>query len=570
MSTGGGMGDTHGDSQRQTELVALRSAADVRAYLAAHKLAELHWSPPELRSAQHLLSEECRIAEDRLGGAHRLGIPVVLPEDIEPDEDAVALMRPEQARTLRAVPLLTHAGQVAVAMENPADVTTLHTLEFLSRFHVVPILAAPHAIRDFIAQHYDRVEDAAIARSLGLDPNAATHEATEHEVERLSREVPVVRIVSDFIAEAVRRRASDIHIRPSPYGADLLFRIDDELVPVRRFLRALVPAIVSRVKVLATMNLAEHRRPQDGRCSFGLDDGRSVDLRMSVLPAVFGESVVIRILDTVESLRALDQIGLTPRDAELIDDLMNRSHGMFLTTGPTGCGKSTTLYAMLLEMRKQRINILTVEDPVEFHIEDIQQMQVNRAAGFTFAGALRNFLRHDPDVIMVGEIRDRETADVAVESALTGHLVLSTLHTNTAATTVTRMLELGVESYLLRASLLAVMAQRLVRLNCTHCLDVEEVAPHIREQMGVGPDEEFKAGRGCRHCDGLGVHRREAVYELLEITQAIRQLIVPGAEADSIHQAALKQGMVPITEAAVAMARSGRISLTEAYRVRAD
>ena len=564
------MADTHATFEPVDGFLTLRSVDDVRAYLAANQRAEMHWNPPELQCARQLLTEEARIADDRLLSARHLGIPVVLPADINPDEDAVALMRPEQARTLRAVPLLTQGGLVAVAMENPTDVGTLHTLEFLSRFRVVPVLAAPHAIRDFIAQHYDRVEDAAIARSLGLDPNASTHEASEHEVERLSREVPVVRIVNGFIAEAVRRRASDIHIRPSPYGADLLFRIDDELVPVRRFLRALVPAIVSRVKVLASMNLAEHRRPQDGRASFSLADGRAVDLRMSVLPAVFGESVVIRILDTVESLRALDQIGLGDADAALIDDLMNRSHGMFLTTGPTGCGKSTTLYAMLLEMRKQRVNILTIEDPVEFHIEDIQQMQVNRAAGFTFAGALRNFLRHDPDVIMVGEIRDRETADIAVESALTGHLVLSTLHTNTAATSITRMLELGVESYLLRASLLAVMAQRLVRLNCRHCLDEEAVDPRVREQLGVAADETFKAGRGCRHCDGLGVFKRAAVYELLEVTPEIRQLIVPGAEADRIHQQALQQGMIPITEAAVAMARRGEISLTEAYRVRAD
>ena len=552
------------------ELPVLRTNAQVHAYLEAHRRGELHWQGDAAGTDLEALADEARVHVSALHGAKVLGIPLVLPDGVEPDASAVALMRPEQARELRAVPLCTHDGMVAVAMENPTDAAALGTLEFLSRFHVVPLMAGAHAIRDFIARHYDRVEDAAIARALGIDPNASASDASEREVERLAREVPVVRIVHGMIGDAVRRRASDIHIRPSSYGADVLYRIDDELVPVRRVLRALVPAIVSRVKVIASMNLAEHRRPQDGRTTFVLDDGRKVDLRVSVLPAVFGESVVIRLLDTEESLRGLDQIGLSPRDAVLINDLMNRSHGMFLTTGPTGCGKSTTLYAMLLEMRKQRINILTVEDPVEFYIEDIQQMQVNRPAGFTFASAMRNFLRHDPDVIMVGEIRDRETASIAVESALTGHLVLSTLHTNTAATTVARLLELGVEAYLLRSSLLAVMAQRLVRLTCTHCADVEAVDPHVRDVLGVGPDEVFRSGRGCGHCDGLGVRKRMAIYELLEVTPAIRRLIVPGAEADAIHAAALAQGMVPITRAAVALARAGTISLAEAYRVRAD
>jgi type IV pilus assembly protein PilB len=508
--------------------------------------------------------------ESQFLAARSLGLPLVRLGSIEPTAEAKALIRPEIARRLRAVPLRVHQGVVAIAMEDPGNADALATLDFLCPQRVLAMMATPRQIRDAIAEHYDRVEDRDVAQQLGLDPGSLGREANPQEMERLSREKPVVRIVAGLIADAVARRASDIHLRPGENATDVLYRIDDEMVPVRRLLRSLHPAVTSRVKVLGSMNLAEHRKPQDGRTTFVLDDGREVDLRISVLPAVYGESVVIRLLDTNESLWSLEQLGLSAGDRQRIDDVMGRSHGMFLTTGPTGCGKSTTLYAMLLELRKQRINILTIEDPVEFYIDEIQQMQVNRAAGFTFASAMRNFLRHDPDVIMVGEIRDEETAAIAVESALTGHLLLSTLHTNTAATTVTRLLDLGVEAYLLRASLLAVMSQRLVRMTCAHCREVEPVDPHIRAALGVAPDEVFHRGRGCSHCDGLGVHKRRAVYELLLVSPRIQSLIVPGAEADTIHRVAIEEGMVPITQAAVALAREGIISLAEAWRVRAD
>ena len=501
--------------------------------------------------------------------AQRLDVPLVRLPQVSADPATACLLRPEQARRLRVVPLRAAHGLLAVALADPSDSDALAAVEFLSGNRVLPLMATARGIREAIARSYDQVEDRETVRLLGLDPGASV-DTSESEALRLSREQPVVRIVHGLIADAVARRASDIHLRPGERGTDVLFRIDDELVPVRSLLRALHAAVVSRIKVLGGMNLAEHRRPQDGRTSFTLDDGTRVDLRVSVLPAVFGESVVVRLLDTRESLWNLEQLGLDDTDRRRIDDVMSRSHGMFLATGPTGCGKSTTLYAMLMELRRQRINILTVEDPVEFHIAEIQQMQVNRAAGFTFASAMRNFLRHDPDVIMVGEIRDRETADIAVESALTGHLLLSTLHTNTAATTITRLLDLGVEAYLLRASLLAVISQRLVRLTCPHCREVETVDPHVRAALGVGADEVFHRGHGCSQCEGLGVYKRQAVYEFLVMSPRLRELVVPGAEADTIHRVAVEEGMRPITQAAVALARSGAISLAEAWRVRAD
>jgi len=550
----------------EQRLLVLRSMAAIRAYLESYPIAPPETPESVWMSLPEWLADGDDCDEERFRLAVHLGYPAARLGRFD-DRGASDAITPELARRLRAIPLQIAKGLVAVALEDCENPEALQQLNFLMRDRVLPMIATARTIRDCIGRFYDHDQDLAVAQQLGLDPATET---PQREIERLAREKPVVRIVTDLIAEAVARRASDIHIRPGEHGADVLYRIDDELVPVRRFMRALLPAVVSRVKVLADMNLAEHRKPQDGRTSFVLDDGRKIDLRVSVMPAVFGESVVVRLLDTMESLWSVDQLGLSQTDRVRLDDVMARSHGMFLTTGPTGCGKSTTLYAMLLELRKQRINILTIEDPVEFYVEDIQQMQVNRAADFTFATAMRNFLRHDPDVIMVGEMRDRETAAIGVESALTGHLVLSTLHTNTAAATITRLLDLGVEAYLLRASLLAVMAQRLARLTCVHCREIEQVSPHIREILGVAPGEVFHVGKGCSHCEGLGVRKRRAVYELMVITPAIQKLIVPGAEADTIHRTAIAEGMTPVTQAAVQLARSGAISLSEAWRLRAD
>ena len=501
--------------------------------------------------------------------ARATGLPLARLATIEVDSEVLDLVPANQARRLRAVPLARRPKAVLIAVDDLGDANALAALDFLSKVPVSLVIATRRDIRDAIARLYDNAEDAEIVRQLGLGGKGKL-EDSPREYERLAKERPTVKLIHGILEQALYRRASDIHLRPNAKRLDLLYRIDDELVPVRSFLAALAPALVSRIKVLGSMNLAEHRQAQDGRTRLRTDDGKTIDLRISVMPTIHGESVVLRLLDTGQSLKTLGQIGLGKLDHKRMTDILNRNHGMFLATGPTGCGKSTTLYAMLLELRKQNINILTIEDPVEYQIEDIQQMQVNRPAGFTFARALRNFLRHDPDAIMVGEIRDSETANIAVESSLTGHLVLSTLHTNSAATAVTRLLDLGVEPFLLRTSLAAVMAQRLVRLNCTRCSTVEEVDPQIRASLGVAEDEGFFKGTGCSHCNELGVYGRAAVYELLFVTEPMRRLIVSSAEADKIHQLAVDEGMVPLTQRALELAREGRISLTEAYRVRAD
>jgi type IV pilus assembly protein PilB len=553
-------------------VAVLRSIADLRLYLdvvASRKptgaLAHTHVDVAAARAAG--VDEATQAL---YGRALRFGLPLAEIQLILPESPVLGMVPASVARRLRVVPLVADANFLCVAVADPADTEVIGTLEFLASRRIVPVLASSAAIGSAVSQYYDRVEDEALVRSLGLHGgNDTDAELAAREVERLSTERPVVRLVADLIGEAVRRRASDIHLRPGADGVDMLYRIDGELLPVRRFVRKLLPALVSRIKVIGGMNIAERRVPQDGRTTV-TEDGRLIDLRISVLPTVDGESVVIRLLNTADSLLALDAIGFNPRDGQLIKDFLTRSHGLILVTGPTGCGKSTTLYAALVETRKQNVNIITVEDPVEFHIPGIEQVQVNRAAGVGFARVLRNILRHDPDVIMIGEIRDRETAEIGVESALTGHLVLSTLHTNNAASAITRLLDLGVESFLLRSTLMAVLAQRLARRNCRHCLVVDDVDPHVREVMGVKPDEVFHRGSGCTQCDGTGVRGRAAVYELLPMTTATRRLVVPNADAEALHDAAIGEGMVPITEHALSLARAGVISLNEAFRIRVE
>jgi type IV pilus assembly protein PilB len=470
-------------------------------------------------------------------------------------------------RRLGVLPLAANGGFLVVAM---SDIEPLHALEFMTPARIVPVLARHASIMAAQSRSFDIDEDAALLRRLGLGTGAcAADELQQRDAERLSSEQPVVRLVAELIDSAIRRRASDIHLRPGADTFELLYRIDGDLVPVRRHLRGLLPAVVSRVKVLGGMNLAEHRVPQDGRASASCDD-MSVDLRISVIPTIHGEAVVIRILNTAFGLRSVAEIGFPPRDEQVFRDVLSRGQGMLLVTGPTGSGKSTTLYAAVLECRKQNVNIITVEDPVEAKIDDVLQVQINRAAGLTFARTLRNILRHDPDVVMIGEIRDHETAEIAIESALTGHLVFSTLHTNNAATTITRLLDLGVLPFLLQSTLLAVLAQRLGRRLCKHCKVPETIDPHIRDVLGVGADEVFYTGAGCAKCDGRGVRGRIGIYELLEITPAIRSLIVPGADASQLQKTAVAEGMTTITDNAISQARAGIISLHEAFGVRVD
>lgn len=494
-----------------------------------------------------------------------LEIPFIQLAGFDVDEHALQLVPAEFARAHAVIPLMAHKDRLVVAMEDPSDNETINLLHFLSEQVIEPVLSTASDIEYAISQYYGSTDIDDVLKDMPSTSLSNSWEA--QQAIKLASDKPTVKLIHNLIADAVTRRASDIHIRPKEKSVDILYRIDGSLLKIRNFDIKMLPAAVARIKIISGMNIAEHRLPQDGRTKITSKD-KSIDLRVSIMPTIHGESVVIRLLDTSTSINNIDAIGFNEKDSELFTQLVNKSSGLILVTGPTGSGKSTTLYAALESIKQREINIITVEDPVEFHIDDILQIQVNNAIDYSFARALKNILRHDPDAIMIGEIRDEETAKMAVESSLTGHLVLSTLHTNSAASTITRLLEIGVQAYLLNATLLAVLAQRLVKRNCPHCLEEEQVSPIVRKALGLSEDEVFYQGAGCDNCHMTGHKGRVAVYELLTLSPDIRDMIKPKVSATDIEKAAIENGMTPLTDHALYIARQQQTSLSEVYRVR--
>jgi type IV pilus assembly protein PilB len=511
------------------------------------------------------------ISEESLYRAlsEQIGVPYVRLGDFAAEPAALAALPAHVVREHRVLPLMVHDGRLVVATDDPADSEKLSLVRFSCQMPLEAVLANPNDLATAVATYYPAIGDAALEAEAAQHARAPTEPPAGKSIEALAQEKPIVRLVNTLLADAVLRRASDIHIRPLEKSGNVHLRIDGALVRIGELQRNLLPGVVARIKVLADMDLAEHRQPQDGAIRFRAPSG-VVDMRVSIMPTVHGENVVIRILDSRMGLRRLEDIGFSTTDGQRFRQLINRNQGLVLVTGPTGCGKTTSLYAALQTLNTGEFHIITVEDPVEYRIDGIAQVQVNPAIQLDFATVLRNILRHDPDIILVGEMRDAQTAKIAVESALTGHLVLSTLHTNGAAQTVTRMIEIGVAPYLVNATLAGVLAQRLVRRNCEHCRIPEEADPGIRESLGVGKDEPFWRGKGCSECSGTGTRGRVAVYELLEMNAPLRKLVAAGAGYQEIEAQAVAAGMVRLTDQALGLARAGQISLAEVFRVRLD
>ncbi|WP_287194781.1 GspE/PulE family protein [Syntrophothermus sp.] len=505
-------------------------------------------------------AELARALEEQLG-IRSIDLKIA-PIDVE-----VARRIPENlARRHTAIPVQVVDGALIVAMKDPLDMLAVQDIRLVTGMPVTPLLASEKDILDTIENVFSqrRAAEQAARDASRMQEEAAAQAAAALDIES----APAVRLVNSLIENAVRSRASDIHIEPSEKRMRVRNRVDGVLHEVLSTdIRAHAP-VVSRIKVMAGLNIAEKRIPQDGKIVTRVD-GRPVDLRVATMPTAYGEKVAIRILDRASFFIDKSQLGLSPEDIEKFNRLVSRPWGIILVTGPTGSGKTTTLYAMLAEMDSERKNIATLEDPIEYDMEGISQTQINVQAGLTFASGLRTMLRQDPDIIMVGEIRDEETAEIAARAALTGHLVLSTLHTNDAASTVIRLMDMGLMPYLIASSLAGVIAQRLVRKVCPDCREKYDAGPEEKRILGMPEDEALLLVRsgGCVACRGTGYRGRTGVFEIMEVDGELRKLINRGVSADEVREAALLKGMVPLWEDCRRKVLEGITTLEEALRV---
>ena len=473
--------------------------------------------------------------------AQQVGMPYVRLANARIAPEALEKVPPKFASHYRLMPLALSDGVLQVAIADPFDVQTLDELKLLLDCEVRPVLASAREIQEAIQRHYG-VGASAVERLLDTSARAAAPRSVAEDLSAKADEASVISFVNQLILSAVRERSTDIHIEPFDQLLRIRQRIDGIMyeVPIPTDLLKLHQAIISRIKVMAQLDIAEKRLPQDGRIKVRLD-GQELDLRISVLPTTFGESVEIRILSS-QMLFSLEQLGLDGEQLETLIRLIQKPHGIIFVTGPTGSGKTTTLYACLSKLNAPNVKILTIEDPIEYQLQGITQLQVHPKIGFSFAQGLRSMLRHDPDIMMVGEVRDPETAEITIRSALTGHLVFSTLHTNDAAGGVTRLLDMGIEPYLVASSVLCFIAQRLVRVICSACAEERTPDPGLREEFGLtGPlPPTLRIGRGCAECKKTGYKGRTAIYEFLLITDAVQQLILKRGSSHEIAQAAMQ------------------------------
>lgn len=492
-----------------------------------------------------------------------LDLPKVALEEFDFDTKITSLLPVELARNLNVIPLILHEDALVLATASLQNAQSLELLRFTVEHPIRFVLSSQEEINLAIKANYQEFQT---VQELDIPtPELIDEQRIWRDAEQMAKQAPLVQLVSSIILDAINQRASDIHIRPSEKFFELLYRVDGSLLSIRKFKNSLLPAVVSRIKILSSLNIAEHRLAQDGRIRIK-DKTQSVDLRISIIPVQYGESIVIRILNKNQGLRSINEIGFKPHDKDRFLDLIKRSYGIILVTGPTGSGKSTTLYAALQEVEKDDVNVITVEDPIEYELSNARQIQINTAIDFGFPQALRHILRHDPDVIMIGEMRDQETCKIAVESALTGHLVFSTLHTNDASSALVRLMEIGIAPYLIRSAVIGVLAQRLVRRNCPDCLEEEVISPLMRKNLALDEHEKFYHGTGCKSCRQTGFKGRLAIYELLVMDEELRGKIDAGVASDAYRKLALKNGMVSLPVNGVEQARSKQVSIAEVYR----
>ena len=537
-------------------------ARDLERALAARD--ELGQRLPEILLQLGLVSEtDMALARSRLHG-----VPYVAPADLPETWPEVEGLRPAFLATHRVLPLAREGTTLSVALADPGDAFVLKALRLASGLDIQVSVAASTDIDKALSER-------SAAAAVGEEGDESEVDASEfrENLKDLASEAPVIRLVNTLISRVVDLRASDIHLEPYDDGLHVRYRVDGALDNAEVLAPRQGAAVTSRIKLLAHLDIAERRLPQDGRIRTRVK-GRELDLRVSTLPSVYGESVVMRVLDRNSALLNLDDMGMQPETLAQFKAMLARPHGILLVTGPTGAGKTTTLYAGLASLDALTNKIVTVEDPVEYQLPRIVQLQVQAQIGLTFAGALRSILRQDPDIIMIGEMRDGETAQIAVQAALTGHLVLSTLHTNNAASAVIRMLDMEVEPFLITSTVNGVIAQRLVRNLCGRCKQPYHPEAAWLQSTGLhrhlAPGAPLYRSVGCPECRGTGYRGRSGLYELLVVDDALRRAIMEGADATALHALAVRAGMVPLHEDGLRAVARGVTTHEEVLRVTHD
>ncbi len=529
------------------------------------------------RRIGHILTELGYATNEQIGPflGKQTGFPYANLEKIVIEEEITKLVPADFCRRYQFIPFLKENNTVKIAIANPADLPALEDIKFVSGFNLQIMVAPEKSILSALDQYFglpDTMKDIAGTISGEEIDIAGEGELTLAKLQAMAEDAPVIKIVNLVLMQSVEEGASDIHIEPYETEVRLRYRVDGILHEVSSPPKRIHPAIVSRIKIMAELDIAERRLPQDGRIMIRVRE-KEIDLRVSIIPTVFGEKVVMRILDRSALKLSMMALGFEEHDLKKFEEGIKRPYGMLLVTGPTGSGKTTTLYTALEEINTVDKNIMTIEEPVEYQLEGLNQMQVNPEIGLTFATSLRHFLRQDPDIIMVGEIRDYETAEIAIRAALTGHLVLSTLHTNDATSAVTRLVDMGVEPFLVTSSVHMVQAQRLVRVICEKCK--EEVAPSPEFLERAKPlDKDFAEGRvkfykgkGCTICGDTGYKGRLAVFEVIALNDKIKELILAKAPPHKIREVAIKSGMTTLAHSGLHKVKNGTTTLEEVFRV---
>lgn len=522
--------------------------------------------------------------KDRVRGlGEQWGVPFIDVADLEIDASITKLVAENVARKLKILPIAKKNGKLTLAMKNPLDIFAIDEVRMMTGVDVEPAIAPEEDIINAIGRHYrsqvnvtEQVDSVIKEFDTGdIDFDSAASDDSDEEISieqlrELSEEAPVIKLANLIISRGIGDGGSDIHIEPAKDFVRVRLRVDGLLQEIMRIPKKVQASLISRIKIMAEMDIATKRTPQDGRIG-AMIDGRQYDFRVSTLPSVFGEKIVMRILDKSSVSVGLHKLGMLPETLEKFEGLISRTYGIILVTGPTGSGKSTTLYSVLSKLNSGEKNILTIEDPVEYELAGLTQVQINNKAGLTFASGLRTMLRQDPDIAMVGEIRDAETATIATEAALTGHLVLSTLHTNDAPGAMTRMVDMGIEPFLIASSVIGVIAQRLVRVVCPKCKEQYTPPRDAVGRLGIEIDGDAKVtfyrGRGCDHCRGSGYKGRLGVYELMLVTDRVRDLILQKSSSHVIREAAIDGGMKTLKDDAVAKILLGQTTLEECLRV---